>query len=131
MNKTYYTIEPQNQIQGLNYNSWQPTAITNQKILVDTGIQSNWKYRQYMQKNANHIMKYNTMENIYESGNNPYPTLNTQPTIKHPYLLSSIHDNNNPPGLNLVNSDLKQSYLTKEQMRARMVSPSIPIPINL
>ena len=57
MNKTYYTIEPQNQIQGINYNSWQPSAITNQKILTDTGIQSNWKYRQYIQKNANHIMK--------------------------------------------------------------------------
>jgi hypothetical protein len=127
MNKTYYTIEPQNQIQGLNYSSWQPTAITNQKILVDTGIQSNWKYRQYMQKNASHIMKYNTMENIYESGNNPYPTLNTQPTNKQPYLLNGIHDNNKPQGLNIVNSDLKQNYLTKEQMKARMISPSIPV----
>lgn len=127
MNKTYYTIEPQNQIQGINYSSWQPTAITNQKILVDTGIQSNWKYRQYMQKNANHIMKYNTMENIYESGNNPYPTLNTQPTNKQPYLLSGIHDNNQPQGLNIVNSDLKQTYLQKEQMKARMISPSIPV----
>ena len=127
MNKTYYTIEPQNQIQGLNYSSWQPTAITNQKILVDTGIQSNWKYRQYMQKNASHIMKYNTMESIYESGNNPYPTLNTQPTNKQPYLLSGIHDTNTPQGLTIVNSDLKQSYLTKEQMKARMIAPSIPV----
>ena len=67
------------------------------------------------------------MENIYESGNNPYPTLNTQPTNKQPYLLSGIHDTNTPQGLNIVNSDLKQSYLTKEQMKARMIAPSIPV----
>lgn len=124
MNNTYYTIEPQQKFQGPNYASWQPEATTNKKILVDTGISSNWHYRQYMQKNANQIMKYNTMETINASGNNPYTIVNTQPTNKSPHLYSSIHDPNNPK-YGFRNSDLKQDFMTKQQIQARMISPSI------
>lgn len=125
MNNTYYTIEPQQKFQGSNYSLWQPEALTNNKILGESGISSNWKYRQYMQKNANQIMKYNSMESIYTSGNNPYTVLNTEPTNKSPYLYNSIHDTNNP-AYGFRNSDLKQDYTTKQQMKAKMISPSIP-----
>lgn len=125
MNNNYYTIYPQQNFQGSNYNSWQPEALTNKKILVEAGISSNWKYREYMQKNANQIMKYNTMETIYASGNNPYTVLNTNPTNKSPYLYNSIHDTSNP-AYGFRNSDLKQDYMSKQQMKAKMVSPSIP-----
>lgn len=125
MNNTYYTIDPQQKIQGLYYSSWQPEALTNNKILHETSISSNWKYRQYMQKNANQIMKYNSMESIYASGNNPYTVLNTTPTNKSPYLYNSIHDTNNPI-YGFRNSDLKQDYMSKQQIKAKMISPSIP-----
>ena len=125
MNNTYYTIEPQQNFQGQNYSSFQPEATTNKKLLVDTGISSNWHYRQYIQKNANQIMKYNTMESINASGNNPYTIQNTQPTNKSPYLYSSIHDTNNPK-YGFKNSDLKQDFMKKQQMQARMIAPSIP-----
>lgn len=45
MNSNYFTIEPTPNIQGISYND-----LTNNKIKVDTGIQTNWQYRQYMQK---------------------------------------------------------------------------------
>ncbi len=115
----YYTIEnSQNTL-------WQPDAVTNQKIRHDSGLNSNWKYRQYMQQNANQIMKYNTMESIYTSGNNPYTILNTNPTGNTPYLYSSVHDSTKPL-YGFTNSDLKQDYMTKEQMKSKMISPSIP-----
>lgn len=120
----YYTIESQETAQGPNYSYWQPEASTNNNILTDSGITSNWKYRQYIQKNANQIMKYNTMESIYSSGNNPYAISNTNPTNKSPYLYNSIHDTNNP-SYGFRNSDLKQDYMTKQQMQAKMVAPSI------
>ena len=60
MNNNYYTIEPTQELQGTAYNLRQPDGSTNRKIQVDTGISSNWKYRQYIQKNANEIMKFNT-----------------------------------------------------------------------
>ena len=121
MNNTYYTIDNQQSV----HSSFQPQSVVNAKILVDTGISSNWHYRQYIQKNANQIMKYNTMESIYASGNNPYTILNKKPTNKSPYLYASIYDTNNPI-YGFRNSDLKQDYITKQQMQARMISPSIP-----
>jgi hypothetical protein len=124
MNNNYYTIETTSEIQGRDYNLWQPQASTNRKIQVDSGISSNWKYRQYIQKNANEIMKYNTMEYINSSGNNPYTLLNIKPVQNTPYLYNSVHDTNNPP-YGFRNSDLKQDYIKKVQMRSRMVAPNI------
>ena len=122
MNNNYYTIEPTQELQGIPYSLWQPDSSTNKKIQIDTGISSNWKYRQYIQKNANDIMKYNTMQSINNSGNNPYTILNTQPTENTPYLYNSIHDTSKP----FRNSDLKQDYMTKQQIKSRLISPSIP-----
>lgn len=121
----YYTMDTTQELQGTAYGLWQPEGSTNRKIQVDTGISSNWKYRQYMQKNANNIMKYNSMQSINESGNNPYTLLNTSTVGNVPHLFNSVHDTSSPAyGLN--NSDLKQDYMTKERMKARMIAPSIP-----
>jgi hypothetical protein len=119
----YYTIEP---LQPPGYASWQPDASVNQSIQTNAGITSNWKYRQYTQQNANQIMKYNTLEFMHASGNNPYTILNTETTNKTPYLFNSIHDSGGP-AYGLRNSDLKDTYITKEQMNARMIAPSIRV----
>lgn len=124
MFNTYYTIESQEQFQP-GYYSWQPEATVNNKIHRESNITSNWKYRQYIQKNANQIMKYNTMESIYASGNNPYTILGVEETNKTPFLYNSTHDSNHPK-YGFRNSDLKQNFMTKQQMQAKMISPSIP-----
>ena len=124
MNYNYFTIKPTQQLQGFEYNSWQPNSLTNTKIRADAEILTNWQYRQYIQKNANDIMKCNTMQTIYDSGNNPYTLLNTKPRQNTPYLYNSVHSV--PDSIPYRNSDLKQNYMTKEQMKSRMISPSIP-----
>ena len=117
--KTYYTVIPVNPQES----GWQPDATINNKIHVESGITSNWKYRQYIQNNANHIMKYNTMEYIYSSGNNPY-AITDNVSNSTPYKFSSLYDPSSPNnGAN--NSDLKQDFLRKQQMNARMIAPSI------
>jgi hypothetical protein len=121
----YYTIQPSEIFQGTSYSSWQPDGLTNNKIIVDTGIQSNWKYRQYIQKNANEIMKFNSMQAIHDSGNNPHILVNNSSTGNTPHLYNSIHDTNNP-SYGFRNSDLKQNYMDKIQMKSRMIAPSIP-----
>jgi hypothetical protein len=78
-----------------------------------------------MQQNAGQIMKYNTMETIQASGNNPYSVLNTNVTNSSPHLYKTTYDTNNPL-YGFRNSDLKQDYMKKEQMKTRMVAPSIP-----
>ena len=65
------------------------------------------------------------MQSINASGNNPYTILNTEPTQNTPYLYNSIHDTNNPI-YGFRNSDLKQDYMSKQQIQARMIAPSIP-----
>lgn len=122
MNNNYYTITP---LGNDDYYSWQPQAIVNTKIQADAGITSNWKYRQYLQNNASHIMKYNTSEYIYDSGNNPYTLYNTQPVQQNPYIFTSFYDNNQPKYVGNM-SNLKQDFIKKQQLNARMISPSIP-----
>ena len=107
------------------YASWQPEAIVNIKIQKDAELTSNWKYRQYLQNNAQDIMKYNTMETIQASGNNPYTSQNTIKSRNVPYLFNSVHDVSSPAIGNNNSSDLKTSYMKREQMRARLVAPSI------
>lgn len=105
--------------------SWQPEAQTNKQILNDSGINSNWKYRQYMQKNAKNIMKTNSMQAMQDSGNNSYvDTLNTK-TINSPLLYKSIHDNSEPRFGR--NSDLKNDFISKQKINAKMTSPSIRV----
>jgi hypothetical protein len=119
---SYYTIPTNN----TDYASWQPTAATNNNILTENNLTSNWKYRQYIQKNANQIMKYNSMAAIHASGNNPYVSSSSSSSninsMSTPYLFDSIYATN---ANTINNSDLKQAYLQKVQMSARMVAPTI------
>ncbi len=89
-------------------------------------MSSNWKYRQYMQTNAIKIMKYNANETINSSGNNPYMASNgINPNANVPHLFTSLHDTR-MPNYGLNNSDLKQSFMKKQQFNAVLLAPSIP-----
>lgn len=117
---TYYTIESQKP----SHFSWQPEAAVNNNIHQESNITSNWKYRQYIQKNANQIMKYNTMQAINASGNNPYTISGVEPANTSPFLYTSTHDTNHPI-YGFTNSDLKQDFMKKQQIQAKMISPYI------
>jgi hypothetical protein len=120
MNK-YYVLESTPNIPYLEDN------ITNIKIQSQANIKSNWNYRQFMQKNANDIIKFNAMQSINASGNNPYTILNNNNHIQSsPFLYNSLHDTNNP-FYGFRNSDLKQEYMNKQQMKAKMISPYIKL----
>ena len=102
--------------------AWQPQALLNNNMLQDSNITSNWKYRQYIQKNGSQIMKYNSMESINASGNNPYYGADTnQSTSNIPHLYTSLQSETKG-----YNSDLKQDFLKSQRIKARMVSPAIP-----
>lgn len=123
MNSPYYTITP---MASHDFYSWQPQALTNTKIHADAGLTSNWKYRQYLQNNAKHIMKYNSNEYIQASGNNPYTLLNTQSVQQTPYIFGSLYNDSQPVVTGQM-SDLKQDFIRKQQMQGRMIAPSISL----
>jgi len=111
---------------GRNYSSWQPEAIINHRIQEKEGIHSNWSYRQYLQKNGLQIMKYNSQEACYDLGLPPHVQTDTTPSSNVPYKFKSTFDTSTP-GYGYCNSDLKNPYLSREQLNARNISPSISV----
>jgi hypothetical protein len=114
---------------GRNYASWQPEAVINQRIQKQEQINSNWAYRKFMIENGLEIMKYNKMEACYDMGLSPYYDTNKTPSSNVPYMYRSIFDSSNP-GYGYCNSDLKNPYLNRQQLQARMMAPSIILSPN-
>jgi hypothetical protein len=109
---------------GRNFSAWQPDAVINQRIQKKEGITNNWNYRQYLQHNGQQIMSYNNAEACYELGLDPHVQSGKTPSSNVPYTFRSIFDTSTP-GFGYCNSDLKNPYLTSEQLNARLVAPSI------
>jgi hypothetical protein len=111
---------------GRNYASWQPEAVINSRIQQQNKIQDNWSYRQFLQHNGLKIMKYNNLEACYELGLDPHVSVDKTPSDNVPFKFSSVYDTNHP-GFGYSNSDLKNQYLSREQLNARLISPSIQV----
>jgi len=100
----------------------QPEAVLNNALLKETGIQSNWEYRQYLTNQAKDIMRYNYRETANDVGYfKRYQ--DTPDGYSVPYAYPSFISNEKPAGY--VSSDLKNTYLSREQLQAQKVSPVI------
>lgn len=111
---------------GRTYSSYQPEAVVNQRIQEVNNINTNWKYRQFLTQNAGQIMQFNTTEACYVLGLNPHVTTNDTPSKNVPFLYKSTFDTSSP-GFGYQSSDLKNPYLSRQQLEARMISPSITL----
>jgi len=109
---------------GRNFATWQPDAVVNERIQKQEGIQSNWQYRQFLQKNGAQIMNYNTSEACYTLGLDPHVNSGNTPSNNVPYTFKGTFDTGKP-GFGYSNSDLKNPYLSREQLNARLIAPSI------
>jgi hypothetical protein len=109
---------------GRNYSSWQPEAIINERIQKKENIHTNWDYRKFMTHNGIEIMKINNQEACYDLGLNPHYNSNKTPSDKVPFMYSSSMDTRSP-GFGYPTSNLKNVYLTREQLQAKQFSPSI------
>ena len=114
---------------GRNYASWHPDAVINERIQSQENIHSNWTYRQYLTNNAMQIMKYNTSEACYDLGLPSHEITNKTPSSNVPYTYSSPFDTQNP-GFGYCSSNLKSPYLSREQLSARMIAPTLYTPKN-
>jgi hypothetical protein len=115
---------------GRTYSSWQPEAVINERIQKQEDIKSNWEYRNFLTNNALQIMKYNSMESCYVLGLPCNVQTDKTPSDNVPYEFKSTFDNSTP-GFGYQNSDLKRLYLTREQLNARLISPTFSIPVNI
>lgn len=108
---------------GRNFASWQPGAVVNEKIRQESGIKSNWQYRKYLMENADQIIKYNQLGACDESSGGVVNYGGEEKLNGSPFLYNSYLDNSQPFGYE--NSDLKNSYLSRQQLQERMVTPVI------
>jgi len=109
---------------GRNYSQWQATAQINNEIKKEANITSNYDYRNYLTKNADSIIKYNQSQSCNECGS-CYYTNSQQIKNNNPYLFKSCGDQSTPYGYE--NSDLKNIYLSRQDLQSRKIAPSIPI----
>jgi hypothetical protein len=109
---------------GRNWAQWQADAVVNERIQRQENIQNNWTYRQFLQHNGLQIMKYNTTESCYTLGLDPHVKTDRTPSDNVPYKFRNVFDTSKP-GFGYCNSDLKNPYLTTEQLNARLIAPTI------
>jgi hypothetical protein len=108
--------------------SYQPISIIDFNLKNNGNNKSNWEYREHLKNNATNIQNEMQRKSFNDVGyyeryidNISNYSETTKPII--PYFFSSLFDNNQPIGYQ--NSDMKQIYLTKEQLNARLMSPKI------
>ena len=107
---------------GRNYSSWQQDAVSNNNIKVDANIKSNADYRKYLINNADKIIRLNQ----YQACNNCGTCINLDQdnnlgSTNTPYIFNNALSNNQPFGYE--NSDLKQLYLSREQLKVLKTTP--------
>jgi hypothetical protein len=108
---------------GRNYASWEPDAAANEKMKMNANIKTNWDYRNYLQTHASEIMKHNSVESCYALGTSVKPVL-TDKKNGAPFMFDGSFDQKTPV-FGYEESDLKNVYLSREQLYARSVAPSI------
>jgi hypothetical protein len=110
---------------GRNFSGWQPGNAVNESIRRSENIKTNWDYRRYLTTNADQIMNINRIDVVNMSGHgtfevNAYEQENQRNV---PFMYATIMDSREPFGY--VQSDLKETYLSREALQSRMVAPEI------
>jgi len=107
---------------GRTYTSWQPGSKISEEIKEQSGIKTNWQYRQYMQNNADTIIRYNQLASCDDCCESTARYgVEYEDTTTSPFLYKSSIDPSQPFGYN--NGDLKSEYLSKYQLQCRLFTP--------
>ena len=104
---------------GRNFTNWNNGSVINEKLLIKNNILTSWDYRKYLTHNADSIIQQNQKESCDNCGTCEYN--HTTTTSNMPYLYKSCVDNAQPYGY--INSDLKELYLSRQQLQCRTVAP--------
>ncbi len=107
---------------GRNYTNWTPMSKKNEEHFKNSGIKSNFEYRQYLVRNADSIMKHNMKDVCDSCGVCDYGVpLQKKETLNGKYLYKSCKDATQPYGYE--NSDLKNLYLSRQSIQSELYAP--------
>lgn len=103
--------------------SWEQESVTNKNLVESSGVKTNWAYRKFLTENAKSLMQRNQSESLNDIGYIArFAEMPPQPS-SYPYSYKSYLDNSSPHGYQT--SDLKELYLSREQLNARKMAPEI------
>ena len=111
---------------GRNFATWQPGAVINERIRENNDIKSNWEYRTFLQNNAVKIMQSNSVSACNNCGSCPPVYVGSQNPVSQlnvPFVFASALDSSQPFGYET--SDLKNMYLSRNELQSRMSAPHI------
>ena len=106
---------------GRLFTQLDPSCEENDKLKKSLQIQNNYDYRQYLIKNAESLMNKNRMACFMLNNNVRFGDSNYVPRNK--YIFNSVNDNSQPFGYE--QSDLKNLYLSRQQLDARKKAPIV------
>jgi hypothetical protein len=86
-------------------------------------MKSNWEFRKYLTENAKSIIEQNQAESLNDVGYISRYSSAPEQSSSVPYYYKSYLDNTQTFGYQ--SSDLKQLYLSAEQLNARKMAPVI------
>jgi len=107
-----------------NVSDYQPGATLDESLKRKANIITNSDYRKYLQKNADLIIKNNQLNACDECSSCPYinnPNNQDNYNSNSPYIFNSLLSKDQPYGYE--NSDLKNIYLSRQQLEAKMYAP--------
>jgi len=110
---------------GRNYANWQPGAVISERIRQANHITSNYDYRKFMIRNADNIIKTNQLNAVEECCGTSGRFDTGQVSTNSPYIFKSVADTSQQGTYGYENSDLKNPYLSKAELQARLVIPVI------
>lgn len=106
--------------------SWQSSSFVENKYKNDNQIATNWQYRKFLTVNAKKIMKEEHENSLTDQGYyTKYPFDEENDKSNPPIFYKSLHENVYPIGRE--NTDLKTTYLSREQLNSKKITPEIVI----
>ena len=103
---------------GRNYASWQPGSVLSNEIKKNNNITKNWEYRKYMVDHADSIIKHNQISACNESS---VCIHNLDNKVSNSLVYNKNVSKSVQYGYN--NSDLKNLYISRQDLQSRMVTP--------
>lgn len=113
---------------GRQHKSWHTESEIDHNLKGTHKITSNWEYRRYLTQNADSVMKENLRMELMKNPRNPQTNAmldgRSDDSNAPPYLYNNLEDNTMVMPKSF-SSDLKNIYLTRTQLQAKMSAPHI------
>lgn len=132
--------------------SYNPNAVNSEKVIIENGLKTSWEYRNFLTRNASKVRDYNYLDALNDFGYTSTPAdvvvyrkpvsegsrgaaairAENSGAVATPYLYKSILDNKRQVrDVFSQDSDLKNIYLTREQLNSRKVAPILSRNVTL